>query len=643
MRINKYFRVKLHGFWVKTILKSLLIIVLFQQCSSHTGVKKDAIFDSLLVNAKHKLKSNADSALIATKNLSDYVSIKNDANQMFDAFYLRGRAFEFANKNDSALYYYYKILSIALQLNDTSRIVQSYNSLGRIYLDKEALDSVATYFRKGLSLAALINDTIQLAGITTNIGLYYDKINKNDSAMQCYTKAVSFYEELHDSVNIVLLYRNLGSVFLNQGLNRKAITCYKDAININKKLNNKVEIGLDYSNLATAFKPINIDSVKYFYEKAMDIISGYGSLTKLTMVKYNYANYLKSIGKIAEAEKLYKEVLQVSIDNKILIGQLFAYDLLAKIAVIRKNEKLANEYFLSSLEIAQENKLTSDILRLYYDIFEGNMELKNIEQSTKYFYLWSNLNDSLQTQNQKDIIVKYQTIYETEKKSNEIKLLTKEHETDKLRNTYLTYIFVTALLIVLAIFYALWLRSKNITQRLIISEQLQNTHLLELNRNELLLINQEQEARLVLQELESNQKLLLSKMLLISHNSEFLSNILHKLQNMNQEIITTDQQNIIKGIINALDSEVNSKKWVEFQQQYFKSHQDFFNELNKQHPNLTSGEYRMCILLRMNLSIKEIAELTMQTPRAIEMARYRLRIKFNLDRVDNLSSYLSSF
>jgi len=417
----------------------------------------------------------------------------------------------------------------------------------------------------------------------------------------------------------------------------------KDAININKKLDNKVEIGLDYSNLAIAFKTINKDSVKYYYLQSLDILSGYGSSTKFTMVKFNFANYLKSIGKIDEAEKLYKEVLQTSLDNKILIGQLYANNLLGKIAIIKKNEKLANDYFLTSLKIAQENKLTSDILRLYYDIFEGNMELKNIEQSTKYFYLWSNLNDSLQTQNQKDIIVKYQTIYETEKKSNEIKLLTKEHEKDKLRNTYLTYIFVTALLIVLAIFYALWLRSKNITQRLIISEQLQNTHLLELNRNELLLINQEQEARLVLQELESNQKLLLSKMLLISHNSEFLSNILHKLQNMNQEIITTDQQNIIKEIINALDSEVNSKKWVEFQQQYFKSHQDFFNELNKQHPNLTSGEYRMCILLRMNLSIKEIAELTMQTPRAIEMARYRLRIKFNLDRVDNLSSYLSSF
>lgn len=643
MRINKYFRVKLHGFWVKTILKSLLIIVLFQQCSSHTGVKKDAIFDSLLVNAKHKLKSNADSALIATKNLSDYVSIKNDANQMFDAFYLRGRAFEFADKSDSALYYYYKILSIASQLKDTSKIVQAYNSLGTIYLDKEALDSVAMFYKEGLNLATLIKDTLQEAGFTTNIGLYYDKTNKYDSAMQCYTKAVSFYEELHDSVNIALLYRDLGTVFIKQEQYKKAISFLKDAININKKLDNKVEIGLDYSNLAIAFKTINKDSVKYYYLQSLDILSGYGSSTKFTMVKFNFANYLKSIGKIDEAEKLYKEVLQTSLDNKILIGQLYANNLLGKIAIIKKNEKLANDYFLTSLKIAQENKLTSDILRLYYDIFEGNMELKNIEQSTKYFYLWSNLNDSLQTQNQKDIIVKYQTIYETEKKSNEIKLLTKEHETDKLRNTYLTYIFVTALLIVLAIFYALWLRSKNITQRLIISEQLQNTHLLELNRNELLLINQEQEARLVLQELESNQKLLLSKMLLISHNSEFLSDILHKLQNMNQEIITTDQQNIIKEIINALDSEVNSKKWVEFQQQYFKSHQDFFNELNKQHPNLTSGEYRMCILLRMNLSIKEIAELTMQTPRAIEMARYRLRIKFNLDRVDNLSSYLSSF
>jgi len=643
MYIKTYSKDMLSGLRIKLLIKSLIIIVLFQQCTTHKREQKDVIFDSLLIEANHKLKTNADSALIATKKLDEYATIKNDANQMFESSYLRGRAFEFADKSDSALCYYHKILSIALQLNDTSKIVQSFNSLGRIYLEKEVLDSVATYFRKGLSLAALINDTIQQAGFTTNMGLYYDKINKTDSAMQCYTKAAFFYEELHDSVNIALLYRNLGSVFLAQGLNKKAITYYKDAININKKLNNKVEIGLDYSNLAIAFKPINKDSVKYFYEKAMDIISGYGSLTKLTMVKFNYANYLKSIGKIDDAEKTYKEVLKVSLDNNILIGQLYAYNLLGKIAVIRKNEKLANEYFLNSLKLAKENKLTTDILRLYYDIFEGNMELKNINQSTKYFQLWSSLNDSLQTQNQQDLIVKYQSIYESEKKSTEIKLLTKEREKDKLKHAYLLYILITSLIIVLAILYVLWLRSKYATQRLLISEQIQKTQLLELNKNELQLINQEQEAKLVIQELESNQKLLLSKMLLISHNSEFLSDILQKLQSLNQELITNDQQDKVKEIIIALSSEVNSKKWVEFQQQYFKSHEDFYNELNKQHPNLTAGEYRMCILLKMNLSIKEIAELTMQTPKAIEMARYRLRIKFKLEREDNLTSYLSSF
>ncbi len=625
------------------ILLGLLIIALFQYCTKKNKSDKDIVFDALIKNAKLTLKTNANNALIATKKLNEYVAIKNDAKQMFDASYLRGRAFEFANKSDSALFYYNKILSIALHLKDTSKIVQAYNSLGSIYFDMEAVDSVATYFSKGLHLAAMINDTVQQAGLTTNIGLYFDKLSKFDSAMQCYTKAVYFYEELHDSVNIALLYRNLGSILIKQGLMKKAIYYYKEALNINKKLNNKVEIGLDYSNLAIAFKTLHIDSVKYYYQQSLEILTGYGSLTKLTMVKFNYANYLKSIGKIDEAEKLYQEVLQVSLKNKIIIGQIYANNLLAKIAVIRKNNKLANQYFLASLKTANENKLTTDVLRLYYDIFEGNMELKNIEISTKYFYLWSNLNDSLQTKNQKDLIVKYQTIYETEKKGLEIKLLTEEHEKANLKNTYYIYILFTSLLIVLALLYVIVLRSKNARQRLLIVEQIQHTQLLELNKNELLRINQEQEAELIKQELENKQKMLLSKLLLISHNSEFISDILRQLLHLNKEIDSLGQQTKLKEIIKALNSEVNSKKWDEFQNEYFNSHEEFFSKLNEKHPNLTAGEHRLCILLKMNLSIKEISDLTMQAPRAIEMARYRLRIKFNLEREDNLTSYLSSF
>ena len=633
----------LSGLRIKLLIKSLLIVVFLQQCTSHTSEQKDVIFDSLLTNAKISLKTNADSALIVTKKLNDYVAIKKDPKVLFEAFYLRGRAFEFANKNDSALQYFTKMLKSATQLNDNAKLIQSYNALGSTYIEMEALDSVAYYYRKGLKLAVLTGDTVQQAGITTNMGLYHQKVNQYDSAMYCFTKAVCFYERLHDFTNTALLYRNLGSIFMKQGSYIDAISHFNDAININKKLHNKIEIALDYSNIANVYKFTNKDSANYYFQQSIKMLSGCGSLTKLTMVKFNYANYLNSIKRIDDAEKIYTEVLQTSLENNILRGQLYGCNLLAKIAVIRKNEKRANEYFANSLKLAQKNKLTADVLRLYYEIFEGNLELKNIEISTKYFHLWSSLNDSLQTINQKHLIVKYQAIYESEKKTLDIKLLTIEHEKDLLKYTYLIYIIIASLLIVIAIIYVLWLRSKNAIQRTLLSEQIQNKQLLELNRNELLLINQEQEGKLVIQELEANQKLLLSKMLLISHNSEFISDILLKVQGLNDELKSEDQQDKLNQIMKALSSEVNSKKWVEFQQQYYKSHEEFFNELNKQHPNLTAGEHRMCILLRMNLSIKEIAELTLQAPGAIEKARHRLRTKFNLDREDNLSSYLSSF
>ena len=45
----------------------------------------------------------------------------------------------------------------------------------------------------------------------------------------------------------------------------------------------------------------------------------------------------------------------------------------------------------------------------------------------------------------------------------------------------------------------------------------------------------------------------------------------------------------------------------------------------RRHPNLTQGEKHLASLLRVNLSTKEIAMLTGNTPKTINMNRYRLR------------------
>ena len=625
------------------LLLFLCSILFFQQCKQPETSGPDPIFDSLVSKVNSGLKTNADSALQVSEVLFLYAGKKPGAEHMADAARLRGKAFELSGKNDSALKYYTLMHTQVFQLRDTAKMIQASYLLGSLFLEMKSNDSVAYWLRKGMGLAVRTHDTLQQARFLLNTGNYYLGCNQSDSAMQCFTRAALYYLRAGDSANLAMAYRNMGNLLTNQQFQRKAIPMFLRAIEINKHLGKQIDVGLDYSNMAIAYKRINTDSVYYYYKQAMAHLAESGSQMALMPVKFNYANYLKSKGKMAEAENIYLEVLHSSQENNILKGQIYSLNMLAKTAVIRKDQADADMYFEKALQLAEKNKLTIDILRLYNDRFEGYLALDNSAAATKYYTLWNTMNDSLQTSTQKDAIVKYLTLYETEKKNLEIKVLTIEHDKELLKNRYLIYIFIASLLIVLAFLYALWLRSKNAVQRSLLSEQIQNTQLLELNKNELLRINQEQEAMLVKQELDSNQKLLLSKMLLISHNSEFISVILFKVQALNKELITTDQQDKLNEIIKAISSEVHSKKWAEFQQQYHKSHEDFFKKLNECHPNLTAGEHRSCILLRMNLSVKEIAELTFQAPSAIEMARHRLRTKLNLKREENLTSYLSTF
>ena len=62
----------------------------------------------------------------------------------------------------------------------------------------------------------------------------------------------------------------------------------------------------------------------------------------------------------------------------------------------------------------------------------------------------------------------------------------------------------------------------------------------------------------------------------------------------------------------------------------------------KQHPNLTENEKKLCALLRLDMTTKEIAAITHQNPSSIEVARTRMRKKMNLSNTEiNLNSYLS--
>ena len=87
----------------------------------------------------------------------------------------------------------------------------------------------------------------------------------------------------------------------------------------------------------------------------------------------------------------------------------------------------------------------------------------------------------------------------------------------------------------------------------------------------------------------------------------------------------------------------NQADWILFESYFNSAHQNFMDRLRAQYPDLTTGDFRICCLLRMNLSTKEIASLLNVSVRSVELRRYRLRKRLALSGEANLVEFLTSF
>lgn len=99
-----------------------------------------------------------------------------------------------------------------------------------------------------------------------------------------------------------------------------------------------------------------------------------------------------------------------------------------------------------------------------------------------------------------------------------------------------------------------------------------------------------------------------------------------------------------RALVRKLDQELkNEDYWKEFNLYLNEVDQKFLDNIIKKHPELTKNDLRMCSLLRMNLSTKEIASLLNISVRAVEQGRYRLKKRLGLEKGDDLVKYIIAF
>ena len=141
--------------------------------------------------------------------------------------------------------------------------------------------------------------------------------------------------------------------------------------------------------------------------------------------------------------------------------------------------------------------------------------------------------------------------------------------------------------------------------------------------------------------LQAKDKELVNNSLQVVKKNKILNGILQRLNNMEENSLNETnkiQLNVLKK--NILKEIRSDNSWKDLEKHIKNVHFDFLKRLKEKCPAITPRELDLSTYLLINMSSKEISEVMNISIKGVEISRYRLRKKLDLNRNQNLTGYL---
>ncbi|WP_372775232.1 hypothetical protein [Mangrovibacterium sp.] len=139
----------------------------------------------------------------------------------------------------------------------------------------------------------------------------------------------------------------------------------------------------------------------------------------------------------------------------------------------------------------------------------------------------------------------------------------------------------------------------------------------------------------------------LGQMLLEEKNKELTTNTLQLIEK--EELIKTLSELISRNPTDDTSKKIlsNIEKrsgnlWESFNARFVSQNENFYERLQAKVPDLSSTDLKICALIKLNFSGKEMAYLLGISLGSVHVARHRIRKKLNLERDVNLTSYINA-
>lgn len=546
-----------------------------------------------------------------------------------------------------------------------------YIQLSKLYKTID-IDSAIYYAELGNKLAETLNFNLGKAETAANLGDCYVIQNNLDEAKLQYINARLLFKETDSLFKYTQNTMRLGNINLAQNNHIEALKLYQECLNISKDNNYKTLLPHLYNNTGLLYKQIeDYDDAQSNFQNAYQLFLENGDEANSVYPLYNISIIQSTIGNDEEAINGYLNLVSYHLKTENWVSLASVYNSISEIYIKNEDYQRAQEYVEMALNAIEdksdsfnsgpssfyEASIYTNAAQLYFN--EGNNELaktyankaiklskdnsyrlnltksakilgdlynnvKQTDSSLKYYKLY--IEESKEYQTEYDVKqitkLKMQNEFDDILRKNEIERIYKEAS---YKNRELKFIGLTVFAGLLAIILILlYINQKNKNAKLKLKEE-----------------NLELEKKKLNQDLQYKKKELASNMMYLMEKNEFITSISKKLIELKPDA-KKDNKDLIQQIINEIRQNSSTKIWDEFEVRFKEVHLNFYNELHKRHPDLTPNEIKICAFLRLNMSTKEISAITHQSVKSINMARFRLRKKLDIDRDENLIAYLNS-
>lgn len=429
-------------------------------------------------------------------------------------------------------------------------------------------------------------------------------------AGDAYLKSLKYYQEINHRKGIATINTCIGSLLMaisdyeqSEFFQRKALVYYKKLRDKSGEANILFNLATLKANLGeTDSSLIYFGLAENYYRKRND----FASLARI----YLMTGYLYSEkGESEKALGLLRKSLAFTVVMNDKIATQGVYFSIGDYYKNRNQLDSAKNYFLKA------DSLTSVVknYEIQSEIYQCLGEIYSLEDSTRlasnYLNLSKKMHDSIMNPKSIAQIYHMDFIGALEGKTEEESSL-----------WFLLFDVTSGLLIIIAIYYLLIVRRKK--QRVVAVDKVVHE-------------SETEELRLALSQ---TQRELVTRNVQLTQQSELLDKIADELQSLGTETVVAKDLTRVVSTLKSSNSLIN---WSEFELSFNQLHPQFFHNLNKLYPGLTANERRLCAFICLNLSNKEISEISQKSVRSIEVARYRLRRKMDLNREESLISILT--